>query len=87
MTLLHHPKSVIVTKGRLTVGSNNESKIEKLHGGFNHPDKMVIIERDYDVYLEQNPVFATYIANYFITNTMRLIGYSFDTMIFNVYGK
>ena len=78
MTLLHRPVSVIVTEDRLTVGSNNESKIIKLHGDFNHPDKMVITERDYDIYLEQNPIFATYIANLFITNTMLLIGYSLD---------
>lgn len=62
MTLLHRPVSVIVTEDRLTVGSNNESKIIKLHGDFNHPDKMVITERDYDIYLEQNPIFATYIS-------------------------
>ena len=42
---------------------------------------MVIrIEHDYDVYLERNPVFATYISNLFITNTMFLIGYSLDDM-------
>lgn len=78
MTLLHRPFSVIVTKDRLPIGSNNESKILKLHGDFNHPDKMVITEHDYDVYLEQNPILATYIANLFIANTMLLIGYSLD---------
>lgn len=78
MTLLRRPVSVVVTEDRLTVGSNNESKIVKLHGDFNHPDKMVITEHDYDVYIEKNPIFATYIANLFITNTMLLIGYSFD---------
>ncbi|MDE7178730.1 MAG: SIR2 family protein [Lachnospiraceae bacterium] len=78
MTLLQRPISVVVTEDRLTVGSNNESKIVKLHGDFNHPDKMVITEHDYDVYLEQNPIFATYVANLFITNTMLLIGYSLD---------
>ena len=77
MTFLHRPVSVVVTKDRLTIG-DNESKIIKLHGDFNHPDKMVITEHDYDVYLEQNPIFATYIANLFITNTMLLIGYSLD---------
>lgn len=78
MTLLHRPVSVIVTKDRLTVGSKGESKIIKLHGDFNHPEKMVITERDYDIYLEKNPIFATYVANLFITNTMLLIGYSLD---------
>lgn len=78
MILLHRPVSVIVTKDRLTIGNEDESKIVKLHGDFNHPDKMVITENDYDMYIERNPVFATYIANLFITNTMLLIGYSFD---------
>lgn len=78
MILQHRPVSVIVTKDRLTIGSNDESKVIKLHGDFNHPDRMVITEHDYDVFLEQNPIFATYIANLFITNTMLLIGYSLD---------
>lgn len=78
MTLMHRPVSVVVTKDRLTIGNNDESKIIKLHGDFNHPDKMVITEHDYDVYLEKNPIFATYVANLFITNTMLLIGYSLD---------
>ncbi|MBM6743131.1 SIR2 family protein [Drancourtella massiliensis] len=78
MILLHRPVSVIVTKDRLTVGNEDESKIIKLHGDFNHPDKMVITENDYDMYIQRNPIFATYIANLFITNTMLLIGYSFD---------
>ena len=78
MILLHRPVSVIVTKDRLTIGNEDESKIIKLHGDFNHPDKMVITENDYDMYIERNPIFATYIANLFITNTMLLIGYSFD---------
>lgn len=77
-TMLHQPVSVVVTKDRLTVGSKNERRIIKLHGDFNHPDKMVITEHDYDVYLDENPIFATYIANLFISNTMLLIGYSLD---------
>ena len=78
MTLLHRPVSVVVTKDRLTIGNKDESKIVKLHGDFNHPDRMIITENDYDMYIERNPVFATYIANLFITNTMLLIGYSLD---------
>lgn len=35
----------------------------KLHGDFNHPDRMVITENDYDMYIEWNPVFATYISS------------------------
>lgn len=78
LTLLHRPVSVVATKDRLTIGDRDESKIVKLHGDFNHPDRMVITEKDYDLYIERNPIFATYIANLFITNTMLLIGYSLD---------
>lgn len=78
MTLLHRPVSVVATKDRLTIGNKDESKVIKLHGDFNHPDRMVITENDYDMYIERNPIFVTYIANLFITNTMLLIGYSLD---------
>ena len=82
MTLLHRPIPVIVTKDRLPIGSGKDNKIVKLHGDFNHPDKMVITEHDYDVYLDQNPVLATYVANLFIANTLLLIGYSLDDIDF-----
>lgn len=78
MVQAHHPASVIVTEDRLTVGGNGESKIIKIHGDYNHPDKMVITEHDFDTFLEKNPVMATYIANLFISNTMLLVGYSLD---------
>lgn len=87
MILLHRPVSVIVTKDRLTIGNMDESKIIKLHGDFNHPDKMVITENDYDMYIERNPIFATYIANLFINNTMLLIGYSLDDDDFRAIWK
>lgn len=78
MTFLHRPFSVVTSADRLGVSCNEESKIIKLHGDFNHPDKMVITEKDYDLYLSNNPIMATYIANMFITNTMLLVGYSLD---------
>lgn len=78
MSSLQRPVSTIVTEDRLTVNTPFENRILKLHGDFNHPEKMVITEHDYDMYLENNPVFATYVSNLFITNTMLLIGYSLD---------
>jgi len=75
---LGRPFSVIATEDRLTVGGRDECKVIKLHGDFNHPDRMVITERDYDLFLNQNPIFSTYIANLFISNTMLLIGYSLE---------
>ncbi len=78
MNALQRPISTIVTEDRLTINTPDENRILKLHGDFNHPDRMVITEHDYDMYLEKNPVFATYISNLFINNTMLLIGYSLD---------
>ena len=77
-TQMFQPVSVVATTDRLTIADKNERKIIKLHGDFNHPEKMVVTERDYDTYLDKNPIFATYIANLFISNTMLLIGYSLD---------
>ncbi len=76
--LLQRPMPVIVTEGALVVTAKNNVALLKLHGDFNNPERMVITERDYDMYLSQNPVFATYVAGLYISNTMLLIGYSLE---------
>lgn len=78
MTLMHKPFSTVVTEDRLSVDPQFDCKILKLHGDFNHPNKMVITENDYDMFLDRNPLFSTYVSNLFISNTMLLIGYSLD---------
>ena len=78
MTLMHKPFSTVVTEDRLSVDPQLDCKILKLHGDFNHPNKMVITENDYDMFLDRNPLFSTYVSNMFISNTMLLIGYSLD---------
>ena len=78
MVQSHFPVSVIATEDRLAVGGSSECKIIKLHGDYNHPERMVVTENDYDLFTERNPVLSTYVANLFITNTMLLIGYSLD---------
>lgn len=78
MTLMHKPFSTVVTEDRLSVDPQLDCKILKLHGDFNHPNKMVITENDYDMFLDRNPLFSTYASNLFISNTMLLIGYSLD---------
>ena len=72
------PHSIIVSEDRLSIDTYEKTKLVKLHGDFNHPERMVITERDYDDYLEKNKVLATYISNLFITKTLFLIGYSFE---------
>ncbi len=78
MTLMRKPFSTVVTEDRLSVDPQQNCRILKLHGDFNHPNKMVITENDYDMYLNRNPLFSTYVSNLFISNTMLLIGYSLD---------
>lgn len=72
------PHSIIVSEDRLSINTREETKLIKLHGDFNHPERMVITEGDFDTFLEKNKVLATYIANIFITKTLLLVGYSFE---------
>lgn len=50
----------------------------KLHGDLHHPKRMVVTEADYDGFLSNYPLFATYLANLLITKTAVLVGYSLD---------
>ena len=74
----HIPFSMIVSEERLPISTHEKTKLIKLHGDFNHPERMVITEFDYDTYVEKNKILSTYISNLFITKTLLLIGYSFD---------
>lgn len=75
---LKQPHSVIIAEESLAIKSHKETKLIKLHGDFNHPSNMVITEKDYDLFIEKNKLLSTYISNLFITNTLFLVGYSFD---------
>lgn len=75
---LRQPISVIATEDRLSIASEGETRVLKLHGDVNHPDRMVVTEKDYDVFADKNPILATYVSSLFITNTMLLVGYSLD---------
>lgn len=72
------PFSTIVSEDRLPISTHEKTKLVKLHGDFNHPERMVITENDYDNFIDKNKVFSTYISNLFITKTLLLIGYSFE---------
>ncbi len=74
----HIPFSMIVSEERLPISTHEKTKLIKLHGDFNHPEKMVITENDYDTFIEKNKILSTYISNLFITKTLLLLGYSFD---------
>jgi hypothetical protein len=53
-------------------------KIVKLHGDLHHPSSLVLTESDYDRFIDQHPLFVTWLANQLISNTGVLIGYSLD---------
>lgn len=50
----------------------------KLHGDLRHPSRLVVTENDYDRFLINYPLIATFVANLLITKTAVLIGYSLD---------
>lgn len=72
------PFSTIVSEDRLPISTHEKTKLIKLHGDFNHPEKMVVTEWDYDTFIEKNKILSTYVSNLFITKTLLLVGYSFD---------
>lgn len=74
----HIPFSMVVSEERLPISTHERTKLIKLHEDFNHPERMVITEYDYDTYVDKNKILSTYISNLFITKTLLLIGYSFD---------
>ena len=78
LQLSKRPVSVIVSEEKLSINMKDSTKLIKLHGDFNHPNNMVITEQDYDFFLDNNKLLATYISNLFITKTLFLVGYSFD---------
>lgn len=50
----------------------------KLHGDLRHPKRLVITEADYDGFLANYPLIATYLSNQLITKTAVFVGYSLD---------
>lgn len=50
----------------------------KLHGDIRHPKRLVVTEADYDGFLTNYPLIATYLASLLITKTAVFIGYSLD---------
>lgn len=50
----------------------------KLHGDVRHPKRLVVTEADYDGFLSNYPLIATYLSNLLITKTAVFIGYSLE---------
>jgi hypothetical protein len=69
----------ILDEDQLAVASQDSSvRLLKLHGDIHHPQRMVVTEDDYDLFLEHYPLIATYLASMMITRTPVFIGYSLD---------
>ncbi len=73
------PYRSIISESQLSVAPmKDELTLLKFHGDIDHPDRMVATEEDYDKFLNQNPMWATYLSNLLITRTPLFIGYSLD---------
>ena len=48
------PYAVVTSESRLTINTQEETKVIKIHGDFSNPENMVITENDYDTYLEKH---------------------------------
>lgn len=68
----------VIGEDSLPIANPEEVAIIKVHGDFYHPDRMVITEDDYDLFIEKNPLLCTYVSSLFISKTILLIGYSLD---------
>ncbi|PQJ12318.1 SIR2 family protein [Flavipsychrobacter stenotrophus] len=69
----------ILDESQLSISVNDNSvSILKIHGDLHHPNKLVATEEDYDLFIEKNPLFSTFLANQLITKTPLFIGYSID---------
>ena len=69
----------LIDQDQITTNRQHSSvALLKLHGDLNHPTRLVATEQDYDLFLEQYPILATFLAYLFLTRTVVLIGYSLD---------
>lgn len=71
------PYHVIVDEDQLSI-NNEYTTIVKMHGDLNHPNNLVVTEEDYDLFLNKNPLLATYVSNLLISKTPLFIGYSLE---------
>jgi hypothetical protein len=68
----------VVEEDQLSINITTGTLLLKLHGDVRHPRRLVVTEADYDAFLTNYPLIATYLANLLITKTAVFIGYSLD---------
>lgn len=71
-----HP---IIDENQLAIDSKGPKvNLLKLHGDIHHPNRLVVEEEDYDLFLDRYPLISTFLANLLISKTALFIGYSLD---------
>jgi SIR2-like domain len=69
----------VVDEEQLSINAGNAGTLLlKLHGDLRHPGRLIVTETDYDGFLTNYPLLATYLSNQLITKTAVFIGYSLD---------
>jgi hypothetical protein len=69
----------VVDEEQLSINSASAGTLLlKLHGDLRHPNRLIVSEVDYDGFLANYPLLATYLSNLLITKTAVFIGYSLD---------
>ncbi|MEG1313912.1 MAG: SIR2 family protein, partial [Bacilli bacterium] len=70
----------IIDEEQLPIINNDPKHLNllKIHGDLGHPSRLVATEEDYDAFINQFPMIATFITNLFISKTVFFIGYSVD---------
>jgi SIR2-like domain len=69
----------VVDEEQLSINAGHAGTLLlKLHGDLRHPGRLIVTEADYDGFLANYPLLATYLSNQLITKTAVFIGYSLD---------
>lgn len=77
--IVHKNCRPLLGEGQLSINRRSGSvDLVKFHGDLNHPESLVLVEEDYDLYLSHFPLLATYLTNILISNTAWFIGYSLE---------
>jgi len=69
----------VVDEEQLSINAGNAGTLLlKLHGDLRHPSRLIVTEADYDGFLSNYPLLATYLSNLLIAKTAVFIGYSLE---------
>lgn len=63
---------------KINFASHESTLILEIHSDFDHPDKMVITENDFDKYREENSLMTIYFASLMMVRPVLFIGYSLN---------